>query len=53
MKQKHLNNYMQMLKNFGYVGRFRAEVLRSGLAGYRKILVAHKKGLRPIHRSKE
>ena len=33
VKQKHLNKYMQMLKNSGYEAKFRAEVLRSGLAG--------------------
>ena len=53
VKQKHLNIYMQMLKNSGYEAKFRAEVLRAGLAGYRKILAADKAGLRPLYRPKQ
>ena len=48
VKQKHLSRYMQMLKNSGYNKNFRAEVLMSGLAGYRKILAADKSGNRPM-----
>ena len=53
VKQKHLNRYMQILKNSGYEAKLRAEVLRAGLAGYRKILVADKSGQRPLYRPKK
>ena len=42
-----------MLKNSGYSKNFRAEVLMSGLAGYRKILAADKSGVRPMYRLKK
>ena len=41
---------MQILQNSGYKAKFRAEVLRAGLAGYRKILAADKAGKRPLYR---
>ena len=53
LKQKHLNRYMQMLKNSGYEAKFRAEVLRAGRAGYRKISAADKAGQRPLYRHKQ
>ena len=43
---------MQMLSNSGYGEQFRAEILKSGLAGYNKILEADMAGTRPIYRSK-
>ena len=49
VKKKHLNKFMQMMKNSGYSERFRAEVLRSGLAGYHKILKADRLGQRPMY----
>ena len=53
LKQKHLNKYMQMLKNSGYDVKFRSEILESGLAGYRKILTADRSGQRPLYRPTE
>ena len=53
VKLKHVNRYMQMLKNSGYDEKFRTEVLRSGLAGYNKILESNKTGAKPMYRSKE
>ena len=44
VRRRHLNNYMQLLKNSGYCEKFRAEVLRSGLLGYSKIVAAEKRG---------
>ena len=52
MRKKHLNNYMQLLKNSGYSEKFRLELLRSGLQGYNKILEAERDGVRPVHRPK-
>ena len=51
-RKKHLNNYMQLLKNSGYSEKFRLELLRSGLQGYNKILEAERDGVRPVHRPK-
>ena len=53
VKRKHLNSFMQQLKNSGYGEKFRAEILKSGIAGYNKILAADKAGVRPIYRPKE
>ena len=53
VRRRHLNNYMQLLKNSGYCEKFRAEVLRSGLQGYSKIVAAEKKGRRPVYRPKD
>ena len=53
IKQKHLNRYMQSLKNSGYSESFRAEILKSGLAGYDKILTADRLGQRPLYRLKK
>ena len=44
---------MQQLKNSGYDEKFRAEILKSGISGYNKILAADKAGERPIYRPKE
>ena len=43
---------MQLLKNSGYSEPFRAEILKSGLQGYGKILKAEKDGVRPVYRPK-
>ena len=51
-KRKHLNNYMQLLKNSGYSEAFRAEILKSGIQGYNKILKAERDGTRPMYRPK-
>ena len=40
---------MQLLKNLGYSEQFRAEILRTGIAGYNKILAADKAGERPLY----
>ena len=53
LKQKHLSRYMQMLKNSGYSEKFRAEILKSGLDGYQKILEADRLGKRPLYRLKQ
>ena len=34
-RRKHLNTFMQLLKNTGYNQMFRSEILKSGLNGYR------------------
>ena len=52
VKQKHLNQFMQMLSNSGYGEQFRAEIVKSGLAGFNKILESDRAGTRPIYRSK-
>ena len=41
------------MKNSGYSEVFRAEVLKSGLMGYNKIVAADKAGIRPMYRLKE
>ena len=51
-RRKHLNEFMQLLKNSGYSEGFRAEILKSGLQGYGKILKAEKDGVRPVYRPK-
>ena len=43
-RRKHLSRFMQLLKNSGYSETFRAEILRSGLEGYNKIVAADKAG---------
>ena len=53
LKIKHLNKFMQVMKNSGYSESFRAEVLQSGLRGYNKILEADKAGSRPMYRPKD
>ena len=52
-RRKHLNRFMQLLKNSGYSEVFRAEILRAGLQGYNKIVAADKEGLRPMYRQKD
>ena len=49
-RRKHLNNFMQLLKNSGYNQKFRSELLKSGLNGYNKILKAERDGVRPVYR---
>ena len=51
-KAKHLTDFMQLLKNSGYSEAFRAEILKSGLKGYNKILSAERDGVRPMYRPK-
>ena len=51
-KRKHLDNYMQLLKNSGYSETFRAEILKSGLKGYNLILQAERESVRPVYRPK-
>ena len=51
-RRKHLNNFMQLLKNSGYNQKFRSEILKSGLNGYNKILKAERDGVRPTYRPK-
>ena len=51
-KRKHLNNFMQLLKNSGYSEVFRLEILKSGLQGYNKILKAEREKIRPVYRPK-
>ena len=50
LKRKHLNMFMQQLKNSGYGEKFRAKILKSVIAGYNEILAADKAGGRPIYR---
>jgi hypothetical protein len=45
--------FMQLLKNSGHGEKFRADILKSGIAGYNKILAADKVGEKPIYRPKE
>merc|ERR1711994_138360 len=52
-RRKHLNNFMQLLKNSGYDQSFRAEILKSGLQGYNKIVAADKEKRRPMYRTKQ
>ena len=49
IKHKHLNRFMQLLKNSGYDVKFRNEVLKSGLLGYKTILEVEKSGFRPLY----
>ena len=51
-KRKHLDNFMQLLKNSGYSEAFRLEILNSGLKGFDKILKAEREGTRPMYRPK-
>ena len=53
MKIKHLNRFMQLIKNSGYSENFRAEVLQSGLRGYNKIVETDKAGSRPMYPPKD
>ena len=50
---KHLDNFMQLLKNSGYDEKFRAEILNSGLKGFNKIVKAEQDGVRPVYRPKD
>ena len=49
-KRKHLDNFMQLLKNSGYDEKFRAEILNSGLKGFDKIVKAERDGIKPMYR---
>jgi hypothetical protein len=51
--QKHLNEYMKMLKRSGYKERFRVEVLRGGEEAYRRLLEKEEREERPLYRRKE
>ena len=51
-KRKHLDNFMQLLKNSGYDEKFRAEILNSGLKGYNKIVEAERDRIKPMYRPK-
>ena len=52
-KAKHLENFMQKLKNSGYDERFRLEILKSSINGYEKIVEDHQNGVKPMYRSRE
>ena len=52
VKRKHLDNFMQLLKNSGYDEKFRVEILNSGLRGFDKIIKAERDGVRPMYRPK-
>ena len=52
-KAKHLDNFMQKMKNSGYDEKFRLEVLKSSINGYEKILEDGEKGVKPVYRNKE
>ena len=52
-KTKHLDGFMQKLRNSGYDEEFRLEVLKSTLNGYEKIVEDDKNGVKPMYRSKE
>ena len=47
-----LSNYMQILKNSGYIVKFCKEILLAGLNGYNKILETDRLGQKPIYRTK-
>ena len=51
-KQEILTDYMQMLKNSGYLVSFRREILASGINGYNKILEADRNKSKPLYRPK-
>ena len=53
IKQQHLSNLIQRMKNSGQNEIFWSEVLKAGLQGYNKILEADNIGSKPIYRSKE
>ena len=44
---------MQLMKNSGYMAKFRGEVLKAGVSGYNKILEADRNGTKPVYRSLE
>jgi hypothetical protein len=52
-KTKHLDGFMQKLRNSGYDEEFRLEVLKSTLNGYEKIVEDADKEVKPMYRSKE
>ena len=53
MKVTHLNEFMERLRDSGYPERIRAEIVQSGLNGYRRMQEVEKNGGRPINRLKE
>ena len=53
IKQTHLSNLMQRMKNSGYNLKLRNKVLRAGIKGNNKILEEDKKGSKPLYRSKD
>ena len=52
-KQQITSDFMQIMKNSGYSGKFRREILMSALNGYNKILEAEKSGEKPMYRMKD
>ena len=53
VQKKHLNQFMLKLKRSGYNQKFRTETLDSCLNAHEKIKEDDRKGIKPMHRSKE
>ena len=51
-QRKHLNQFMLKLKNSGYDGKFRREILDSAVKAFDKMLDDDKNGKKPMYRSK-
>ena len=51
IRNKHLNKFMLILKQCGYVSKFRKEVLNSALSAFEKMEEDDKNGTKPMHRS--
>ena len=50
-KASHLSEHMRRLKNGGYGARYRTEVLKTGLKGYRKMVSVQEAGGRRVNRA--
>jgi hypothetical protein len=53
IRNKHVNEYMSMLKRSGYTEKFRLEVLKSADAAYCNLIEQEEKGERDMYRRKE
>jgi hypothetical protein len=52
-KKKHVEEYMQELKDSGYGEEFRRSILKSAVEGYEKIVKDDENGVKKMYRSKD
>ena len=52
IRNKHLNDFMLKMKNSGYGPKYRAQILKSALNAFDKMIEEDKIGKKPLHRSR-
>ena len=53
IRNKHLSNFMLVMKNSGFDIKYRTEILDSALVAFERIMVEDKSGTKPLFRSRD